>query len=266
MYYIGNSIIKNGKVESLSEQEPIGLDNEIYELLRVQNGKPIFLTDHLNRLSQTLIATGYDANLISNIGSLIDWLIICNQQNNCNLRITVSSSALVQAGFVPSEYPTKQMYDKGVKTSILDATRTTPKLKIYHAQMRQEALDQQTNEQTYESLLINKHEQITEGSRSNVFFIKGNTLYTAPSRMVLGGIIRDKVIEICKLKGIQLLEIPVDKAGINTFDTAFLTSTPMRILPISAIGNVEYKRENKLLSLIMDEIENLVNNNKKSNQ
>ena len=118
MYYIGNSIIKNGKVEPLSEQEPIGIDNEIYELLRVQNGKPIFLQDHLNRLRQTLLASGIDTNIISNIEQLIDWLIICNQQSNCNLRISINSKQTMQAGFVPSEYPTKQMYDKGVKTRI----------------------------------------------------------------------------------------------------------------------------------------------------
>lgn len=262
MYYIGNSIIKNGKLESLSEQESIGLDNEIYELIRVENGMPIFIADHLERLRNTMTNAGLDTQSIATLPQLIDWLIICNQQNNCNIRITVNKQKTMQVGFVPSEYPMKQMYDNGVKTSILDAMREHPKLKIYHAQMRLEAQEQQKREKTYESILVDTEGYITEGSRSNIFFLKGDRLYTAPDRMVLGGIIRKKVIEICNNQNIQLLEVPVNIDEIEEFDKAFLTSTPTRILPINSIGDVTYQKDNMLLKHIMNEMDNLTQKQK----
>lgn len=261
MYYIGNSIIKNGAVESLSEQEPIGIDNEIYELIRVENGKALFIADHLKRLQNTMSAAKLNTDIISKLPQLIDWLIICNQQNNCNIRITITPKGIMQAGFVPSQYPTKQMYEDGVKTSILDATRNTPKLKIYHAQMRNNAQEQQKREKTYESLLVDQDGNITEGSRSNVFFIKDDKVFTAPDRMVLGGIVRKIVIEICKTHNIPLIEIPVNVDDIENYDKAFLTSTPARILPINSIADTKYNKDNELLKRIMTEMEKLVNKN-----
>jgi len=103
---------------------------------------------------------------------------------------------------------------------------------------------------------------ITEGSRSNIFFIKGDRLYTAPDRMVLGGIIRKKVIEICNNQNIQLLEVPVNIDEIEEFDKAFLTSTPTRILPINSIGDVTYQKDNMLLKHIMNEMDNLTQKQK----
>ena len=44
----------------------------------------------------------------------------------------------------------------------------------------------------YEVLLVDRNGRITEGSRSNVFFVKGNKFYTGPSAMVLVGITRKK--------------------------------------------------------------------------
>jgi len=255
MYFIGTSIIKNGEITSLSEQEETGLDNEFYELIRIQNKKPIFLKEHLARFKNTLKTNNITLDCIDKLPGLIEWLTLCNPQTDCDMRLVVSPKGLFQAGFVTSHYPTKQMYETGVRVSILKAIRNNPEAKIYHANMRSDAQRLQDKSDTYESLLVNNDGIITEGSRSNVFFIRNGEVYNTPDNMVLGGIMRMKIIEICKKLGIKINNTPVHVDNINQYDAAFLSSTPMRILPICSIDDICYKKGNDTLSSIMAEIE-----------
>lgn len=255
MYFIGTSIIKNGEITSLSEQEETGHDNEVYELLRIQNRKPLFITEHLNRFRNTLKTRGISLDCIDRLPGLIDWLILCNPQTDCDMRLVVSPQGLFQAGYVTSHYPTKQMYENGVKASILEAIRENPEAKIYHADMRTSAQSQQEKQGTYESVLVTPQGIVTEGSRSNVFFIRDGEVYNTPDEFVLGGIMRLKIIEICKRLGINVKNATVSINDINKFEAAFFSSTPMRILPISSIGDTCYKLPNETLSRIMAEMD-----------
>ena len=49
-----------------------------------------------------------------------------------------------------------------------------------------------------------KNNEITEGSRSNIFFLKDETLVTAPDNAVLNGITRKHILEICRENSIRL--------------------------------------------------------------
>lgn len=261
MYHIGTTIIKNGKLESLSEQEEIGFDNEVYELMRVENKRVLFVDDHLKRFENTLLAARKWIDNFDSLKQQIEWLVLCNEIENCNLRLTLSTKDVFQAGFVPSSYPEKEDYERGVKTDLIEALRPNPKAKIYHADMRNAAEKQQKDEGLYESLLVNGDGQITEGSRSNVFFVGGGNVYTAPDRMVLGGIVRKKVIDICGEMGVPVIYMPIESGKISEYDAAFITSTPARVLPISEVGEVKYDVDNEVMRQIMVRMEKLVNEN-----
>ncbi|MCQ2228667.1 MAG: aminotransferase class IV [Bacteroidales bacterium] len=256
MYFIGTSIIKNGEITSLSEQEETGIDNELYELIRVQNKKPVFLKEHLTRFKNTLNGHNISLEYIDKLPGLIEWLTLCNPQSDCDLRLVVSPKGLFQAGFVTSHYPTKQMYETGVKVDILKAIRNNPKAKIYHADMRADAQRQQEKNGTYESLLVNPEGLITEGSRSNVYFIREGEIYNTPDNMVLGGIMRMKVIDICRSLGIKINNTPVNLKDISQYDAAFLSSTPMRIIPICDIEGTMFNQDDTTLRRIMSELDN----------
>lgn len=255
MYFIGTSIIKDGEIAPLSDQTETGNDGEVYELFRVENKRPVFLKEHLNRFKNTLNVAGKTLPCFDKLDSLIEWLLLCNTITNCNIRLCLSKNGLFQGGFVASSFPTKQMYETGVKVNILKAMREKPQAKIYHADMRSKAEKQQESTDSYESLLVDNSGNITEGSRSNVFFIKDDSVYTAPDNAVLGGIIRQKVLEICKNKGIKIVMQSVKLDSIASYDSAFISSTPARVLPILQIGDIKYERANKTLNLIMEELE-----------
>lgn len=74
---------------------------------------------------------------------------------------------------------------------------------------------------------------ITEGSHTNVFFIRNGVVYTHPlGPYILPGITRALVLELCKTEGIPVQEDAVCLAELNTVDEAFLTGTTTQILGI----------------------------------
>lgn len=260
MEFIGSCIIKDGSIEPADEQSHIGDDNEVYEVLRIESGHPLFLADHLARWRSSMRALGRELpKWTDSFDTVIGWLIACNTLPDCDMRIVASSDGGIQCGYVETVYPSSEMYRDGVKVELLHAEREKPRLKIFHAGMRSEAGRQQANSGAYESLLVNKDGYITEGSRSNVYFItKQGGVCTAPDADVLGGIMRKHILDICKAKGVEVNFQMVKTEEISNFDSAFLSSTPMRILPIKEVDAKAMNVNNSALRLLMDEMENLV--------
>lgn len=264
MYFIGTSIIRNSEIVPLSVQRETGADNEVYELFRVERKKPLFLADHLARFTNSLRTAQRELPLeMSKLKELIEWLILCNVIPDSDIRMCLSPDGLFQAGFVHSVYPTKQMYVEGVKCSVLNAIREQPTAKIFHAEMRSEAAEQQHNDNVYESVLVDTEGFVTEGSRSNIFFVSGERLMTAPDERVLSGIMRKKIVEICRAEKIEIEYKNIPLSSINQYDAAFISSTPSRILPIRAIADCTYRADNplvvRLMSAMQKEVDRQIN-------
>lgn len=266
MYYIGNSIIKGNEIAPLTDQRFTGVDGELYELFKVEDGKALFLNDHLERFAASIIGRGKTLpEGFDKLPRLIEWLILVNGLTTCNIRLCLSADGLFQGGFVVSDYPTRQMYEEGIRCMVLNATRENPSSKIYHADMRNEARAQQESQDVYESILVNEKQEVTEGSRSNLFFVKGDIIYTASDDKVLGGIIRKKLIDVCLRNNIKVELSTIKVDDLKSYDAAFMTSTPVRVMPISAIvgsGGVTYDVRNALMRRVMDLMEEEVSSMK----
>ena len=105
----------------------------------------------------------------------------------------------------------------------------------------------------YEVLLVNNDGKITEGSRSNVFFIKDGEVYTSPSDTVLLGVTRTMIIRIIEKAGIPLHYHLVGKDELRSFDAAFLSGTSPKVLPIASIGGISYDVNDPVLRYVMKE-------------
>ncbi|MDL2331191.1 aminotransferase class IV, partial [Odoribacter sp. OttesenSCG-928-A06] len=103
----------------------------------------------------------------------------------------------------------------------------------------------------YEIVLINHMGNVTEGSRSNIFFIKKDALYTAPLYQVLAGTSRKRVIDICNQDSFALHEEEIPYASLKDFDSAFITGTSPLILPIRKLDDMEFDVDNSLLRKLM---------------
>ena len=78
---------------------------------------------------------------------------------------------------------------------------------------------------------------------------------------------RKKVTALCQKLGIGLEYKAVKESEIVQYSVAFLSSTPMRILPIRQIGSVVYNKQGEgaaqeVLRRLMSEMERVVANQK----
>jgi branched-chain amino acid aminotransferase len=110
----------------------------------------------------------------------------------------------------------------------------------------------------YEAILVNRHGIITEASRSNIFFTKGNVIYTTEASHVLPGITRKKVLEVCSLLKMDVKFVSIKVDELKNYDSCFLTGTARKIVPIRVIEDTRFDAENPLVQKISLEFEKLV--------
>lgn len=263
MEYIHKTIIANGKpvtkITITSENKTV-----IYEVLRIVNGVPLFIEKHLKRLNNSapLLKKTLPFS-VSEFKNLIDILITENKVFIGNIKISVfydENATPVDSviGFISHAYPSEQDYEFGVKTVSSINQRLNPGAKVQNTKLRNELNDFIRSEKAYEAILVHPDGYITEGSRSNLFFIMGNKIFTAPNNLVLSGITRENVIELCKLNNYNLDLTPVNYNDLNKMDAAFITGTSPKVLPVKQIDELEFRLPHPIITDLMKKYDKLI--------
>ena len=233
-------------------------DIQLYEVIRIIEGIPVFLENHLDRLYQSACLTGLKQLPDSHaLEVMIRNFIVSQKKETGNIKLSFSfndslSEPLCELNFVPHYYPTSEEYANGVKVGLMAANRPIPQAKVQNSGIRDKANLSISDNKLFEVLLIDSEGNITEGSRSNVFFIKNGTLYSALTDKILQGITRIKVLELCGKTGIPVIETSIQVNTLGQFEAAFLTGTSPKVLPISSINEVYYKTNLPLMIKIQE--------------
>ncbi len=227
----------------------------IYEVIRVFNKRPIFLKDNILRLSNSLKKSniGIDAENL-NIPAKLDRLISLENMSEGNLKYVLHFTTGKTDEYIfqiPHSYPTARDYAEGVPTLTCQAVRENPEIKYLNPDLRTLTNRLIAENHVYEILLTDREGYITEGSRSNVFFIKGTTLYTSPQAYVLPGTSRKRVFDICKKYGLHVEEKRIAGGHIQQYESAFLTGTSPLILPINRINDIPFNVSHPFLRQLM---------------
>jgi len=231
----------------------------IYEVLRVEHGVPLFLEDHLLRFYNSASLAGKTIPFNQEQVSLFVLKLIRGNQVLYG-NILLSCKENLKAFFIPHKYPDSKWYETGVPCGILKAERENPNAKVFQTPVRQKADEMMEKQDLYEVLLVDHLNRITEGSRSNVFFVKNDSLLTPPGNEVLLGITRQKTILLAKKAGIPVLEQDVPLADLSHFQAAFITGTSPKILPVSQIDNNKFDPQNSLVKSLQNKYDELIKN------
>jgi branched-chain amino acid aminotransferase len=194
-------------------------------------------------------------------------LVRLNHIKNGNVKFVLGELKKVNQwsfSFIPHSYPSTNDYEQGVNTEFLFAERENPNAKIIQNIVREKANQLIADQNLYEVLLVDRDGLITEGSRSNVFFVKGNRFYTAPAYQVLVGVTRQKVLECLTELGFTIVEEAVLASEIKTYDAAFLTGTSPKVLPVRSIGKQVFNTQLSVVKELMDQYNSLIDNYIKS--
>src|SRR5690606_7671777 len=77
-----------------------------------------------------------------------------------------------------------------------------------------------------DALVLNSHDRVCESTVANVFWIKGNVVYTPPlSEGCIGGVTRGHLLGRLKEEGIGVQEEPATLEILLQADELFLTNT-----------------------------------------
>lgn len=235
----------------------------VYEVIRIINGKALFLKEHLERLSESVRLSGLKEGIdhASMAVSINDLSSACHIDYG-NLKVVIhfplSGPASTYTYFIPHVYPSIEDYRYGVRTALVRSVRNTPNIKRLTAQQVGIPEKDGAHMYIYENLLVDQHDHITEGSKSNVFFIKGDHLHTAPDEMILKGITREKVISIIKSLNYNLITDPVSINDLKHTETVFLTGTSPKVLPISSIGDLSFDVNHFILRQVMQAFDRMI--------
>lgn len=240
----------------------------IYEVIRIIDGKFMFLNDHLHRLKTSLKLAGVVADLDAN--QLLVDMRLCVKENhivNGNMRVSIfpnNAELLSLCEIIPHSYPSSFEYGNGVPVAVARFVRNNPNVKKWNASMKAVVKRYKSMRKVYEVLLYNEDFQLTEGSQSNLFFIVGNTVVTAPDSMVLKGITREYVMKAISEAGYTVKFEAVQVADVLKYDAIFITGTSPKVLPVSEIiGCCKTNVNHPVLRKIMEKYDNILMTNLK---
>ena len=152
------------------------------------------------------------------------------------------------------------MINNGIHVELMEWERANPNTKIVNSNFKDTAATLMEKYNAFELLLVNKDGFITEGSRTNAFFVSGDELITAPSEYILKGITRKYVLSACKRAGLNVVENLMHKDMLSCIDGAFVCGTSLKVLPITSVGNTKISSSsNKLVQLIIKEYDEIMN-------
>lgn len=212
----------------------------VYEVIRLIEGTPLFFDDHMARMGHSLELVGADYDFDPKvIYKTISELSKLEDLKNQNIRIEIGLDPKGEWSrhvyFVPSFYPDETTYKEGVQTVTTVIVRKDPHAKVVNPDYLRHIGTVKSDTGAYEVIIMDEDEKIAEGSRSNLFFIKGKKLYSAKSQDILMGITRIKILELARALGIEIIEKDLYLKDISEFEGCFLSGTSIHILPIRQI-------------------------------
>lgn len=251
--------IHNGKSYDISKFDEIYQNKypSIYEVIRIIDGVPLFLEEHYERLLNSTEILGSSLNKsLDDIRGRIMEMVKVNNTQDYNIKIVINDLETPIPNeyyfFIKSVYPGSEMYISGIETILYEAERSTPQAKVINQSLRDEVDSMLKRSGAYEALLVNSRQEVTEGSRSNAFFIRDGIVYTAPEKDVLSGITRKRIITLCTANNIQVEEAPILTKNLEHFEALFISGTSPKVLPVSKIDGIDYDVSNVTLRRVMN--------------
>lgn len=267
--FTGKFMILNGQLLPCNSSgfETVSAAPSVYEVMRVMQGVPLFLEDHLHRLENSMKYLCNDF-LVSRreVAAQIRTLSEANQIRTGNVKLIITCNEArenpaeqqILICFIPHHYPTAHEYERGIAMQTMELERPNPNAKFINIGVTEKVNAVKKETGTDEVLLVNHEGVITEGSKSNIFLVYENKVSTSALGLVLPGITREKVADICKSHGISLIESRPHTEELKKIRGAFITGTSPKVMPVRQIDDLKFSPGLPLISRIREEYDEMI--------
>jgi len=223
----------------------------LFETMPSYNGTVFALDNHLERLfisaSALSMPNPYEKKYFTDA---IYELLKANKLTNARIRLTLTGGAITQSEEKRKPtllitatklqlYPDRY-YQKGILV-VLCPFRQNPSdpttgHKTTNYLNRMMALQLSHQKRAAEAVWFTTDNRLAEGSISNIFLVKGASLYSPKlDTPVLSGVTRKIVILLAKDKSIKILEKDLSIDDLLGADEIFFTNSIMKIMPVTAV-------------------------------
>ena len=221
----------------------------LFETLRVVNGRPFRLAQHLERMTRGAdflkIQCPFTPMELQNFASQ---LIGQNKMPEAVLRVTLTRGP-GERGYTPQtdSQPTVVMtlhpapsFKNPIQWSLITSSFRIPAAdplssfkttsKLTHVMARAEAAEKGADE----ALLVNTNGEVAETAGGNLFWVYHDKICTTPAgRGVLPGITRAVVLEICQTLGLPTNKCVIKPGVLRKSEGLFITQSALGIVPVT---------------------------------
>ncbi|AYV68820.1 4-amino-4-deoxychorismate lyase [Niallia circulans] len=242
----------------------------LFETLRIYDGHPFLLDDHLKRLNDGLSELNIEKSFErEDAVSVIKTLLSKNNIENAYIRWNVSAGigmiglqteTYTQPNTIVYIKPLPKVVDMVEKTGqIVTVPRNTPegffRLKSHHYLNNILAKREIGPEQTMEGIFLTKEGYLAEGITSNIFWVVDGELYTPSLQTgILNGITRQFIVKLAQDHGVAVKEGVFSLNILARAKEVFATNSIQEIIPIKRIDKYEYKgKEGPVVTMLYKE-------------
>jgi branched-chain amino acid aminotransferase len=231
--------------------------DSVFETIRTYGGRPFALDEHVRRLERSTELVGFHLPVTPSVlVEEIERAIVAadNVESYVRVMITRGTGPLgldpahvmrpSRVIFIEPLLPLPvAMYRDGVSVITYRTERASDaahgaKVGNYLASMMALRVARQVG--AHEALILDVADRVREGTTSNVFIVRGQTLVTPPDDAgILLGITRARVVELAPQIGLSVKFSPLVVADLLAADEVFLSSSMREILPVVSVDGVE---------------------------
>lgn len=224
----------------------------VYEVIPVYGGRLFRLPHHLDRLDNSLEGIRL-ANPLSHKQwqTILEKLVEENGGGDQSLYLQVTRGvAKRDHSFPPDTEPTVFAMSsptgpvpENLREGVAAVTVEDFRWKLCHIKaiallpnilLRQQAVDAGAME-----AIMLRDGFVTEGAASNLFIVNNGVVLTPPkSNLLLPGVTRDLVVELCQQHGIPCVEGAISEMHLREADEIWLTSSTKEIIPVTRLDDL----------------------------
>jgi len=241
------------KADALISPEDRGFNfaDGVYEVVKYYSGNPFHMKEHIERLERSLSEVKIPYCGTASLPAMMAELLSRNglSQADAGLYLQITRGASRRVHHFPNDlqptvyafafpFPSfSEALEKGIRVSVAEDIRWLRCDIKSVSLLPNTMLYQQAVENGAGECILVRDGQVTEATHSSVFVVKNGILYTHPaSNLILPGITRKVVLELCIVHGISFSECAVTGAELFEADEIFIAGTGSEITPVVQVN------------------------------
>ncbi|HZL12409.1 MAG TPA: D-amino-acid transaminase [Prolixibacteraceae bacterium] len=245
--YLNGSLIAKNEASISPEDRGFNFADGIYEVIKYYGGKPFRYADHMERLKRSLREIRIEFDDLDQFEAVFQSLLerngLANEEAGVYLQITRGSNTRIHRfpeNTKPTVYATafpfslkRDQLENGVKVI------TTKDIRWLRCDIKSISLlpnvlaAEKAHEQDAVEAIFIRNGIVTEGSHSSFMAVKDGVVYTHPdSNLILPGITKMVIREICKANNIKVVEEGIPASVLTIMDEMMIVGTGSEVSPV----------------------------------